>query len=184
MTNYIGTRCISELGRDCYEGLIPQTDTVGDRLTPLSRTRNRVCIPFCWMAPTSVSSCHRPGLDGHISRVAKPPGKEHGTVRDWAHGMTEMAQHNDKNYNKLSVWPVFHKHMHCKFSLGFLYPHHLHNICWHHWLINIAPLNRAWAVTTDQAAVGTQPAGSCWCSFGWRSVRGSGQCERPWENPC
>ena len=82
MTNYIGTRCICELGRDCYEGLIPQTDTVGDRLTPLSRTRNRVCIPFCWMAPTSVSSCHRPGLDGHISRVAKPPGKEHGTVRD------------------------------------------------------------------------------------------------------
>ena len=114
MTNYIGTRCISELGRDCYEGLIPQTDTVGDRLTPLSRTRNRVCIPFCWMAPTSVSSCHRPGLDGHISRVAKPPGKEHGTVRDWAHGMTEMAhEQNEKReiiirYEKSSIsWILF-----------------------------------------------------------------------------
>lgn len=32
-------------------------------------------MPCCWLNPTSVSSCHRPGLDGYISRVAKLPAK-------------------------------------------------------------------------------------------------------------
>lgn len=32
-------------------------------------------MPFFWLKPTSVSSCHRPGLDGYISKVAKFPAK-------------------------------------------------------------------------------------------------------------
>lgn len=42
---------------------------------PLSRTKKRVCMPICWLIPTSVSKSHRPGLDGYISRVAKLPAK-------------------------------------------------------------------------------------------------------------
>lgn len=44
-------------------------------LLPSARTRKRVCMPFSWLNPTSVSSSHRPGLDGYISRVAKLPVK-------------------------------------------------------------------------------------------------------------
>ena len=44
-----------------------------DGLVPLSITRNNVCIPRCWESPTSDSRSQRPGLDGHICRVANPP---------------------------------------------------------------------------------------------------------------
>lgn len=61
--------------QDVYEFVqqIHKHGTTTNFVVPLSRTRKRVCMPFCWLKPTSVSSCHRPGLDGYISRVAKLP---------------------------------------------------------------------------------------------------------------
>lgn len=50
-----------------------RNNVVSEHSLPSSRTKNRVCIPICWLSPTSVSSSHRPGLDGYISRVAKLP---------------------------------------------------------------------------------------------------------------